>query len=110
MILMLEWWANCNFSVQKSFARCHFSIQKRLDFQGPPLSLAHVMDLPHQTHYIPHHINNRFINSYYLLGDEASVMENSLDKQRNYTTIMHLFASSILISMAYTACFRFLQC
>jgi hypothetical protein len=29
--------------------------------------LAYVMDLPHQTHYIPYYKNNRLINSYYLL-------------------------------------------
>jgi hypothetical protein len=31
-----------------SFARCHFRTQKSPDFQGPPLPMALVMDLPHQ--------------------------------------------------------------
>ncbi len=29
-----------------SFARCHFRAQKSLDFQGPPLPMALLMDFP----------------------------------------------------------------
>jgi hypothetical protein len=32
-----------------------------LDFQGPPLSMVLVMDLPASNHYVPRHINNRHI-------------------------------------------------
>jgi hypothetical protein len=43
------------------FALCHFRAQKSLDFQGPLLPMALKMDF--QNHYIPRHINDRYINS-----------------------------------------------
>jgi hypothetical protein len=40
---------------------------KKSRFQGPPLQTALVMDSPpsHPNPYVPPHINNRYINSYY---------------------------------------------
>ncbi len=39
------------------FARCHFRAPKSLDFQGPPIPMALVMDLPVSKQYVPRHIN-----------------------------------------------------
>ncbi len=40
-------------------------ITQNIHFQSPPLPRALVMyTCPHQNHYIPSHINNRYINSY----------------------------------------------
>ncbi len=50
------------------FARCHFRVQNSLDFQGPPLPLfqsPYKWIFPHQNHYVPRHINHRYINGYY---------------------------------------------
>jgi hypothetical protein len=47
------------------FFRCHFRAQKSLDFQGPLLPRALEMDVARiKNHYVPRHINNRYINSY----------------------------------------------
>ncbi len=39
--------------------------QKSLDFQGPPLGNAPTNgSLPRRNHYVPRHINNKYINGY----------------------------------------------
>ncbi len=48
------------------FTRCHFRVQKSLDFQAPPPSNGPCNGYcPPQNHYVPRHINNRYINSYF---------------------------------------------
>jgi hypothetical protein len=49
------------------FARCYFRAPKSLDLQGPPPPPSNGPSkwiCPHQNHYIPRRVNNRYINSY----------------------------------------------
>ncbi len=42
-------------------------------FRPPPPKMALVMDFPPQNHYVPHHINNRYINSYIIYSREIFI-------------------------------------
>ncbi len=49
-----------------SLRSCHLRAQKSLDFQGPPpLKCPSLWIVPPQNHFVPHHINNRYIDSYF---------------------------------------------
>ncbi len=40
-----------------------FSGPKKVSISGPTFPLALKMDFPHQNHYVPRNINNRYINN-----------------------------------------------
>jgi len=54
------------------FARCHFWAKKKYRSSGhTPSTGPRNWCCSHKNHYIPCHINNRFINSYYLSQDPS---------------------------------------
>jgi hypothetical protein len=62
---------------------------KSLDFLGPPLPMTIVIDLPASNHYVPRHINNRYINSYNQLSVVAYWGGEGVDSPWSRNNVYH---------------------
>ena len=61
------------------FARCHFSAPKSQDFQGPPLTMARVLDVACiKINSSQLNLNNRYIGNFKYMRFQASGNKNSI--------------------------------